>query len=132
MSKSLIILSFTLFFSSCTKKIITVKYIPNTFNILLKNKNYPRYIFLTKDTAFYERVQYEKPSYFTDLDTLILNKKESIYYGKNSMLQIDSISFVLNYIFGRDKGKKIIFVPADEKQVIKWSTYKKSLKVFQQ
>ncbi len=130
MKNSLIILLFTLFLWSCTNKITTLKYTANTLNILLQNKNYPRYIFLTKDTAFYERVQFEKPSYFTDLDTLIFDKNDSIYYSINSMLQIDSTNFVLTYILGRDKGKKITFIPADEKQILKWNIYKKSLHFF--
>ena len=132
MNKSLIILSITLLFSSCTNEITTVKYTPNFFNILLQNKKYPRYIFLTRDTAFYERVQFEKPSYFTDLDTLILNKTKSIYFGKNSFLQRDSNHFVLNYTKGRNKGKQIIFEIANKNQIMKWNMYKKTLHFFQQ
>ena len=132
MNRSSIIILSTLLFFSCTNKLPKLTYTANTFNILLQNKNYYRYIFLTKDTAFYEAVQIEKPSYFTDLDTLIFNKNESIYYGKNSTLQNVSNSFVLAYTKGREINKKIIFIPANDKQISKWKIYKESLKVFQQ
>lgn len=132
MNKTLITLLINLLFLSCTIKITKVKGISDTFNILLQNNKYPRYIFLTIDTAFYERVQFEKPSYFTDLDTLIFNNKTRIYQGKNSFLQKVSNHFVLKYTKGREKEKQIIFVPANEKQIIKWEIYKKSLHVFQQ
>ena len=132
MDRFLISTFLSLLFLSCTNSLLKVSYKPNTFNILLQNRKYPRYIFLKKDTAFYERVQFDKPSYLTDLDTLIFNKTDLIYYGKNSTLQNVSNSFVLVYTKGLEINKEIIFSPSDEKQIIKWNMYKESLKVFQQ
>ena len=86
--KLLLIILFNFLLVNCTNKLGSAESISN--NLLLKARKYSRYIVLKNDTAFYERFQPEKPSYFTDQDTLIYNIQESCYHGKKTSLKIEN------------------------------------------
>ncbi len=95
------------------------------YNILLQeSRQWPRYIFLVKDTAYYERRQFDKPGYFTDYDTLIRLINCDCYQGRSTYLTLNNETISLTYNIGRDKGEKMFFSTANKKQIKKWNSFK--------
>lgn len=93
-------------------------------NMLLQDKRgWPQYIFLKKDTAFYQRRQFDKPSYFTDLDTLIRISTSNKYESKNSFFYFDTNNTAISYFNRQDTTKIKYFVAATLKQKGEWDSF---------
>ena len=100
-------------------------------NVLLQeSKEWPRYIYLLNDKVFYERYQFDKRSYFTDFDTLVLDNGSNYYRGKNISLYLDNKTMRVVYAAGRDSGRNLFFNIASNKEKQKWNNYKNKEKYY--
>jgi hypothetical protein len=91
--------------------------------LLQETRNWSRYIYLTKDKAYYVRREKGKPDHFTDHDTLTFLNDCNCYLGKHTRLQVKDKSISLEYLNGRDSGKTLFFSVTTEKQIQTWNSY---------
>lgn len=125
MERKLVFVIYFFVVQGCTSFKETQGFTQHTYNVLLQEKRgWPRYIFLAKDTAYYERRQFDKPSYFTDLDTLIRVNNCDCYQGSSARLTLNDKIISLKYIEGRELGRTLEFAVANDQEIKKWDRYK--------
>jgi len=90
-----------------------------------EKRGWPIYIVIKEDTAYYERRQADKISFFTDFDTLIREKTSDLFLGQKSKLVLkDTIAVITRFNSNKKGEKDLIFLLANEKQVKRWDSYK--------
>jgi hypothetical protein len=120
MTRKIFYFIYVLFFASINNQLLAQSL--DKSNALYKeSRNWPRYIILTTDTAYYERRQFDKHDYFTDIDTLVKNLDCDCYNGKSTSLKINNSVLILSYNKGRDSLKKHLFIIANDKALKEWT-----------
>lgn len=113
---------------SCSHPLAAQGVPQNSHDILLQeSRGGNMYIFLKRDTAFYESYVVDKPSYFSGFDTLVLTNDATIYKGKTAQLTVNETAVTLLYLSGRHAGKDYLFSIANAKQKKKWDARKNQI-----
>ncbi len=117
---------------ACKRTVVPIGLDRPVHNLLLQErKGNASYIFLPNaDTAYFEWRRFDKPSYFTGFDTLILVGDSNHYLGKYGDLLIASSKIRFTSFGQNKKPKEFYFSVATERQIGKWNYYKNADKYF--